>query len=334
MFKKVLLTIVYLVAVTGLVLFIIKMLEASENRSMPLAYTPTPTPTPYVYLAYESMKEVPVIFDVQENVTPAVTEAVTKDNDEIAGGTDDEMKDVTPTRGIMILEENNTPDPLVTVAPTDIPAPTVTVAPTDTPLPTATVAPTDTPLPTATVTPTSTPLPTATVTPTSTPVPTATVTPTNTPVPTSTPKLMPEYGAASGLKKAGLGRTLDGIAFVANESKNANTLNFSSGSLEKLSGTAILENYDFSDYDLIVLYEGAEHSPASIIFKNCRFGNFQKSSSALGTSVYMEFENCTFSTFLGTDATFRKCVFTDIFEWYFSEDENVSFSNCLFSDAD
>ncbi len=327
MFKKALLTIVYLVAVTGLVLFIMKMLKASENRSVPLEFTPTPTPTPYVYLAYESMKEVPAVFIVSPTPAPSPTAAPTTveptDFAEIENINEDKED------GILSLLEDG--------VISDAEVQTETFEPTPTEKPDSTKAPEQ---PKLTTKPLSTKEPAKAddeiviiVSSEDNDVFSRGAEVTQNDCDRIILADSHSTGAHGALKKAGLGNKLDGIRFSMNENGTANVMNFSeSGGLGSLSGTAVIENFDFSNYDFIVLYENIAQISASIVFRNCKFGYFQKGQSTIGTSVPIQFENCTIGTFCGVNASFKECMFSESSLWNYYGDDSIKLIDCAFKD--
>ncbi len=139
-------------------------------------------------------------------------------------------------------------------------------------------------------------------------------------------------GASGILKAAGLGQLVAGIQLSIDDSGKANALNFSSSSnLSKLTGTAVIEGYDFSDNDFVVIYEMFAKDGARILFRNCKFAGFKR-GLAVG-KPYIEFENCTFDSFTGSDASFSKCYFKNVSLNDVKAAKNVTISGCCFADG-
>ncbi len=180
---------------------------------------------------------------------------------------------------------------LASIEPSDLPGVEPTMAPT--------VTPTATPVAEPTMAPTNTPTVIPTIAPSATPTPTKKLIATQTPEPTS------EVEPTAELKKVPLGAKVDGLQFTVGEDGKTNVISFAqSGGNSNIMGTAIIENYDFSDFDIIVCYEIFADKNTMLVFKNCRFKNFTKETTGV---VPFRFEKCRFESFSGANAELVEC---------------------------
>lgn len=241
-----------------------------------------------------------------------------------------------------------TPIPTATTRPVATATPRPTAGPiwvpTATPRPTNAPVwvPTPTPIPIATATPlpTPTPRPTATPAPTATPVPTATPIPTATPVPVLERVTAGEYdyrvipdkyntGAKGTLTTVGLADKVGGITLRAGNNATVNAIDFVYGNGD-VSGTIVFENLDFSAYPLVLNNAKGVNRNIQLVFRNCKFSSvsFEKEDC----SIWSEFEDCTFRSFYGSNATFERCQFGQWCADGMVPFRNISVNNCFFYD--
>ena len=98
------------------------------------------------------------------------------------------------------------------------------------------------------------------------------------------------------------------------------------------SGTYIIENYDFSDYDLIFNSEAkVTGKKIDVYFKNCRFNTVSTMRPASDVFTY-SYYNCTFSKFSGSNSCFTRCKFGGSYKDGILPFSNVTVCDSYFSD--
>lgn len=135
-------------------------------------------------------------------------------------------------------------------------------------------------------------------------------------------------GAKGSLKKVKLGDTVCGIQLKADGSKTKNVFDFAYGNHD-ISGTIVIEGYDFSANDVVFYNESTVERNISLVFKNCSFSGVSKSAEK--NSIHLEFENCSFHNFNGSNATFERCFFGGSCYDGLNPYSNVKVCNCYFA---
>ena len=98
------------------------------------------------------------------------------------------------------------------------------------------------------------------------------------------------------------------------------------------SGKYIIENYDFSDYELIFNSEAkVTGRKIEICFKNCRFNTVSTMRPASDVFSY-SYYNCTFSKFSGSNSCFTRCKFGGSYKDGVLPFSNVTVCDSYFSD--
>lgn len=136
-------------------------------------------------------------------------------------------------------------------------------------------------------------------------------------------------GCKGELNKATFNQTINGVLVIPASNNTRYVLDFYYRNKD-VSGTVIIENYDFTDYSLWVYNEDKVERNIHIIFKNCKF-----SSVATGKSVgkiTFAFENCTINSFSGSNATFNRCQFGNSYSDGLVPFQNISVNHCFFTD--
>ena len=101
---------------------------------------------------------------------------------------------------------------------------------------------------------------------------------------------------------------------------------------KEVSGTITFENYNFSNYPVVVYHEGdVKGKEIKLVFKNCKFATF-KNSRPESTVFSYEFYNCSFNRFEGSNAFFSKCRFGGSYNDGMIPFSNITVKDCYFSD--
>lgn len=99
-----------------------------------------------------------------------------------------------------------------------------------------------------------------------------------------------------------------------------------------ISGTMTFENYDFTNYPVVVYHEGdINGKEIKLVFKNCKFTSFKNSRPESAVFSY-EFYNCTINRFAGSNAFFSKCKFGGSYNDGLVPFSNITVKDCYFSD--
>ena len=94
--------------------------------------------------------------------------------------------------------------------------------------------------------------------------------------------------------------------------------------------TILVENYDFSSSDFKVYNVAKVKKSVTVIYRNCRFQSYTISGS--GTVKHI-FEDCTFTHFAGSDASFANCYFGSGTDGDgINPGKNCTFENCMIAD--
>lgn len=121
---------------------------------------------------------------------------------------------------------------------------------------------------------------------------------------------------------------------------NGITVTYSSGNFvfdffyrnKNISGTVIIENYDFSEHSVVVYNEkSVKGKNIKLVFKNCNFYGFNNGRPESDVFSY-EFDNCSFKIFQGSNAVFNKCRFGGSYNDGLIPFSNVTVKDCYFSD--
>ncbi len=78
-----------------------------------------------------------------------------------------------------------------------------------------------------------------------------------------------------------------------------------------ISGTVVIENYDFSEYSLWSYNEDKVDRQIKVVFNNCKFGGVAVGKT--DANISFEFNNCTITSFSGSNTTFNRCQFGHTF---------------------
>lgn len=113
-------------------------------------------------------------------------------------------------------------------------------------------------------------------------------------------------GATGKLTKVGLGDTVEGVKFIPVNDGTKNCLDFYYAN-KTVSGTVTFENYDFSQYPVVIYNGEPVERTIKLVFKNCKFSSFGASWS--DTKILLKFNRCTFQNFNGSNAEFNQCKF-------------------------
>ena len=99
---------------------------------------------------------------------------------------------------------------------------------------------------------------------------------------------------------------------------------------KNFSGDVVFENYDFSNYAIMMINENIDKSRnLKLIFKNCKLGEF--ASGKTDSPISYIFENCDITCFNGSNATFNNCHFGGTCSDALNIYRNVSVNNCYIS---
>lgn len=123
----------------------------------------------------------------------------------------------------------------------------------------------------------------------------------------------------------GLGAIVNGVQFASGSGGERYVLDFYYHN-EGVSGTIIINDCDFSKYQMDMYHEGKISRDVKVIFNNCKFSRVVAGKKS--TRVNYEFNNCTISGFSGCNAVFNKCAFGG---QYF--DALVPFQNVVVNDS-
>lgn len=78
-----------------------------------------------------------------------------------------------------------------------------------------------------------------------------------------------------------------------------------------ISGTVLIENYDFSECSLWSYNEDKVDRQIKVVFNNCKFGGV--SVGKTDENISYEFNHCTITSFNGSNTTFNRCQFGHTF---------------------
>ena len=94
--------------------------------------------------------------------------------------------------------------------------------------------------------------------------------------------------------------------------------------------TILVENCDFSSGDFREYNANKVTKNVTIIFRNCKFANYVISADG---PISRQFENCTFTHFAGSNATFDNCYFGGGANGDgINPMQNCTFNNCMIAD--
>ena len=113
-------------------------------------------------------------------------------------------------------------------------------------------------------------------------------------------------GASGNLIKAKLGQKIEDIQFVSGSGGTINAINFKYHN-SNICEEVYISNYDFSDYPLALYDACGLKNKVHITFENCMFKSV--STPKTNSDVFLEFKNCTFNSFYGSNASFERCLF-------------------------
>lgn len=98
----------------------------------------------------------------------------------------------------------------------------------------------------------------------------------------------------------------------------------------EVTDTILVENYDFSGSNFREYNVDKVEQDVTIIYKNCKFRSYLISGEG---RVKREFENCSFTHFGGSDATFTNCYFGGGSDGDgINPMRNCTFTNCMIAD--
>lgn len=78
-----------------------------------------------------------------------------------------------------------------------------------------------------------------------------------------------------------------------------------------ISGTVLIENYDFSECSMWSYNEDKVDRQIKVVFNNCKFGGVAVGKT--DANISFEFNNCTITNFSGSNSTFKRCQFGHTF---------------------
>ncbi len=136
-------------------------------------------------------------------------------------------------------------------------------------------------------------------------------------------------GASGKLKKVGLGDTVKGIKLVAASDGTKNCFDFYYRN-KTVTGTITFENYDFSDYPVVMYHADQVNRKIKLVFKNCKFSGVALNRNS--SKVTFQFYKCTFRSFSGSDATFDRCKFGGSYSDGLVPFRNITVKNSFFYD--
>ena len=97
-----------------------------------------------------------------------------------------------------------------------------------------------------------------------------------------------------------------------------------------ITGTVIIENYDFSDFILRTRKDDETGRDIKLIFRNCKFSAVEKGRT--DSRLTYEFENCTLNRFSGSNAKLTRCALGGSYQDAVLPFRNVTVEDCYFSD--
>jgi len=134
-------------------------------------------------------------------------------------------------------------------------------------------------------------------------------------------------GAKGTLEKIEMNGKVSGIQLI----KGATAAVFKFATVNKeISGRIVIENCDFSEFDVNTYEESETDRDITIVFRNCRFGNVYKGLQ--DSRVFYEFENCSLVRFQGSNASFLNCAIGGSYQDGMNPYRHVKVVNCYFSD--
>lgn len=136
-------------------------------------------------------------------------------------------------------------------------------------------------------------------------------------------------GVKGALTASGIGQKIGDIQLAAGNSGTANVLDFKYRNTET-SGTVVFENLDFSQYTFAIYNSTEAKNEIRLVFRNCKFSTASVEKGPC--PVFCVFENCTFNSFYGGNASFNRCHFGGSYTDGIVPFQNVQVNNCYFSD--
>ena len=134
-------------------------------------------------------------------------------------------------------------------------------------------------------------------------------------------------GAQGSLTQVIAGETINGVKFKVSGGKNV--MEFGYGN-QNITGTVTFENMDFSKNDMGFYNEGKVDRDIKVVFKNCKFAQI-KTGQAVSRMQYV-FENCSFESFYGSNASFERCLFGESYRDAIIPFQNVLVKDCFIKD--
>lgn len=138
-------------------------------------------------------------------------------------------------------------------------------------------------------------------------------------------------GSSGSLSKpsfSGTNTKISGVTFTKN---STGELVLYYGNNTSLYGTYRFSNIDFSQTGLF-LYDASQFSKAvTLEFTNCKFSTVRVPFDGNSSNVNFVFSNCSFSTFIGSNASFDHCKFGGTFSDGLVPYQNIAVNNCYFS---
>ncbi|MBO7150908.1 MAG: hypothetical protein J6V82_04070, partial [Clostridia bacterium] len=111
--------------------------------------------------------------------------------------------------------------------------------------------------------------------------------------------------------KVKAGDTVGGLVIGENVNGFGFSMHHSANAALSEGGTFVFENLDFTDQRFIVIAGlKTPNTPLKLVFNNCRLGLVTTARDG-SVPVTFEFNDCTLTMFDGSNATFRRCLFTD-----------------------
>ncbi len=133
----------------------------------------------------------------------------------------------------------------------------------------------------------------------------------------------------SSLTSAEYNATYSGITVISG-GDGTFIINFAKASNQSIPEVVTISNIDFSSHNIRINNEDSIKTQHTIRFVNCQFYRFYTTLSDSNIDLY--FENCTFVSFVGCNATFERCQFRGDCYDGMNPFLNIQVNNCYFLD--
>ncbi|MBR6338321.1 MAG: leucine-rich repeat domain-containing protein [Ruminococcus sp.] len=136
-------------------------------------------------------------------------------------------------------------------------------------------------------------------------------------------------GASGTLRRVNKTDTVSGLQLKEGGNGSATVLSFYYRNKD-VTGTVVIENCDFSGYRFMLCDDDKLDREIKVVFKNCRFGAVTKSNT--DSPVFFEFENCTMTRFVGSNARLTRCALGGTIDDAIKPARHVYFDSCYVYD--